>query len=86
MGAGLITGVVDDDPSGIAAYSQTGAKFGLTMLWTMELTYPLMSEMQAMCARIGRVTGRGLGANIEAVASAGDLPTTPKPRPGTRQT
>jgi Mn2+/Fe2+ NRAMP family transporter len=39
MGAGLITGVVDDDPSGIAAYSQTGAKFGLTMLWTMELTY-----------------------------------------------
>lgn len=65
IGPGLITGVADDDPSGIATYSQAGAQFGLNMLWTMPLTYPLMSAVQSMCARIGRVTGKGLAANIK---------------------
>ena len=55
IGPGLITGVADDDPSGIATYSQAGAQFGLNMLWTMPLTYPLMATNQSMCARIGRV-------------------------------
>jgi Mn2+/Fe2+ NRAMP family transporter len=66
IGPGLITGVADDDPSGIATYSQAGAQFGLNMLWTMPLAYPLMSAVQSMCARIGRVTGQGLAANIKA--------------------
>src|SRR5207237_5799002 len=65
FGPGLITGVADDDPSGIATYSQAGAQFGLDMLWTMPLAYPLMSAVQSLCARIGRVTGRGLAANIK---------------------
>jgi Mn2+/Fe2+ NRAMP family transporter len=65
LGPGLITGVADDDPSGIATYSQAGAQFGLNMLWTMPLAYPLMSAVQAMCAQIGRVTGKGLAANIK---------------------
>ena len=65
IGPGLITGVADDDPSGIATYSQAGARFGLDMLWTMPLAYPLMSAIQSLCARIGRVTGRGLAANIK---------------------
>lgn len=65
VGPGLITGVADDDPSGIATYSQAGAQFGLNMLWTMPLAFPLMSAMQSMCARIGRVTGKGLAANIK---------------------
>jgi Mn2+/Fe2+ NRAMP family transporter len=65
VGPGLITGVADDDPSGIATYSQAGAQFGLNMLWTMPLAYPLMSAIQLMCANIGRVTGRGLAANIK---------------------
>jgi Mn2+/Fe2+ NRAMP family transporter len=64
VGPGLITGVADDDPSGIATYSQAGAQFGLGMLWTMPLAYPFMSAIQLMCARIGRVTGKGLAANI----------------------
>jgi NRAMP (natural resistance-associated macrophage protein)-like metal ion transporter len=64
VGPGLITGVADDDPSGIATYSQAGAQFGLNMLWTMPLAYPLMSAIQSLCARIGRVTGKGLAANI----------------------
>ena len=64
VGPGLITGVADDDPSGIATYSQAGAHFGLDMLWTMPLVYPLMSAVQSTCARIGRVTGLGLAANI----------------------
>ena len=63
VGPGLITGVADDDPSGIATYSQAGAQFGLDMLWTMPVCYPLMSAVQSMCARLGRVTGRGLSAN-----------------------
>ena len=65
VGPGLITGVADDDPSGIATYSQAGAQFGLNMLWTMPLAFPLMAAMQSMCARIGRVTGKGLAANIK---------------------
>jgi NRAMP (natural resistance-associated macrophage protein)-like metal ion transporter len=66
IGPGLITGVADDDPSGIATYSQAGAQFGLNMLWTMPLAYPLMAAIQSLCARIGRVTGKGLAANIKA--------------------
>jgi Mn2+/Fe2+ NRAMP family transporter len=66
IGPGLITGVADDDPSGIATYSQAGAQFGLNMLWTMPLAYPLMSAIQVICASIGRVTGRGLAANLKA--------------------
>src|SRR5579862_7764516 len=65
LGPGLITGVADDDPSGIATYSQAGAQFGLNMLWTMPLCFPLMAAVQSMCARIGRVTGKGLAANIK---------------------
>ena len=65
VGPGLITGVADDDPSGIATYSQAGAQFGLEMLWTMPLSFPLMAAVQSMCARIGRVTGKGLAANIK---------------------
>lgn len=65
VGPGLITGVADDDPSGIATYSQAGAQFGLDMLWTMPLAYPLMAAIQAICAQIGRVTGKGLAANIK---------------------
>ena len=62
VGPGLITGVADDDPSGIATYSQAGAQFGLDMLWTMPLCFPLMAAIQSMCARI---TGKGLAANIK---------------------
>ena len=69
VGPGLITGVADDDPSGIATYSQAGAQFGLNMLWTMPLAFPLMAAIQSMCARIGRVTGQGLAANIKATFS-----------------
>ncbi len=65
IGPGLITGVADDDPSGIATYSQAGAQFGLNVLWTMPLALPLMVAIQSICARIGRVTGKGLSANIK---------------------
>ncbi|MFM0060902.1 divalent metal cation transporter [Paraburkholderia phytofirmans] len=65
LGPGLITGVADDDPSGIATYSQAGAQFGLNMLWTMPLAFPLMAAVQSMCANLGRVTGKGLAANIK---------------------
>lgn len=64
LGPGLITGAADDDPSGIATYSQAGAQFGLNMLWAVVLTYPLMTAIQSICARIGRVTGEGLVANM----------------------
>jgi len=64
LGPGLITGAADDDPSGIATYSQAGAQFGLGMLWTVLLTYPLMAAIQIVSARIGRVTGHGLATNI----------------------
>ena len=64
LGPGLITGAADDDPSGIATYSQVGAQFGFGMLWTMLLTYPLMAAIQEISARIGRVTGRGIAGNM----------------------
>lgn len=64
LGPGLITGAADDDPSGIATYSQAGARFGLNTLWTLVLTFPFMVGIQLVSARIGRVTGRGLAANI----------------------
>ena len=64
LGPGLITGAADDDPSGIATYSQAGAQFGYRLRWTVVLTYPLMVGIQMVSARIGRVTGHGLAANI----------------------
>ena len=64
LGPGLITGAADDDPSGIATYSQAGAQFGFGMLWTVVFTYPLMVGIQIVSARIGRVTGHGLATNI----------------------
>jgi NRAMP (natural resistance-associated macrophage protein)-like metal ion transporter len=64
LGPGLITGASDDDPSGIATYSQVGARFGYGLLWTMVLTYPLMTAIQEVSARIGRVTGAGIAANL----------------------
>lgn len=64
LGPGLTTGASDDDPSGIATYSQTGAQYGLQLLWLAAFTFPLMSMVQEMCARIGLVTGRGLADNI----------------------
>ena len=69
VGPGLITGVADDDPSGIATYSQAGARFGLNMLWTMPLAFPLMAAIQYMCGSLGRVTGKGLAANIKTAFS-----------------
>lgn len=64
LGPGLTTGAADDDPSGIATYSQTGAQYGFQLLWLSALTFPLMAIVQEMCARIGIVTGRGLASNI----------------------
>src|SRR5229473_7666863 len=64
LGPGLVTGASDDDPSGIATYSQVGAQFGYGLLWTMVLTYPLMTAIQEISARIGRVTGIGIAANL----------------------
>jgi len=64
LGPGLITGAADDDPSGIAAYSQAGAQFGYSLLWTLFFTYPLMVGIQVVSARIGRVSGYGLAGNI----------------------
>src|SRR5471032_3662359 len=64
LGPGLITGAADDDPSGIATYSQAGAQFGLNTLWTLFLTFPLMVGIQMISARIGRVSGHGLATNI----------------------
>src|SRR5579875_2919430 len=64
VGPGWITGASDDDPSGIATYSQAGAQFGFGVLWLMPFTYPLMAATQEISARIGRTTGRGLAGNI----------------------
>src|SRR6201995_2805086 len=64
MGPGLITGASDDDPSGIATYSQAGAQFGFSITWTLLLTYPLMAVVQGISARIGRTTGNGIAANL----------------------
>lgn len=64
LGPGLITGAADDDPGGVATHSQAGAAFGLNMLWSVVLAYPLLAGIQQIVARIGRVTGHGLAANI----------------------
>ncbi|MDR8032021.1 Nramp family divalent metal transporter [Burkholderia cenocepacia] len=64
LGPGLITGAADDDPSGIGTYSQAGAQFGFELLWSLLLTYPLMTAIQLVSARIGRVTGKGLASNM----------------------
>jgi NRAMP (natural resistance-associated macrophage protein)-like metal ion transporter len=64
LGPGLITGASDDDPSGIATYSQAGAQFGYSMVWVMLFTWPLMAAIQEISARIGRVTGHGISGNI----------------------
>jgi NRAMP (natural resistance-associated macrophage protein)-like metal ion transporter len=65
LGPGLITGASDDDPSGIATYSQTGAQFGYDLGWTLVLSWPLMCAIQEISARIGRVTGRGIAGNLK---------------------
>jgi len=67
LGPGIITGAADDDPSGIATYSQAGAQAGFGLLWTVVLTLPMMVAVQSISARIGRVTGHGLAANMLAV-------------------
>lgn len=64
LGPGLVTGAADDDPSGIATYSQTGAQYGLQLIWMALFSLPLAYVVQEMCARIGMATGRGLGENI----------------------
>ena len=64
LGPGLITGAADDDPSGISTYSVAGATFGYATLWTALITFPLMTAVQLMCARLGLVTGRGLAHGI----------------------
>ncbi len=69
LGPGLITGAADDDPSGIATYSQGGAQFGFQLLWTLLLTWPLMVGIQSVSARIGRVTGEGLAGNLKRLYS-----------------
>ena len=68
LGPGLITGAADDDPSGIATYSQAGAQFGYGLLWTVFLTTPFMIAIQLVSAQIGRVTGQGLAANVMKLA------------------
>ncbi len=64
LGPGLTTGASDDDPSGIATYSQAGAQYGTQLIWLSLFTFPLMAVVQEMCARIGMVSGKGLAANI----------------------
>ena len=66
LGPGLVTGASDDDPSGIATYSQAGAQYGLSTLWTALITFPLMAAIQEMCARIGMVTSQGLTGTLKA--------------------
>jgi NRAMP (natural resistance-associated macrophage protein)-like metal ion transporter len=69
LGPGIITGAADDDPSGIATYSQAGAQYGTSLLWLAAWTFPLMAMIQEMCARIALVTGKGLAANIKTAYS-----------------
>ena len=64
LGPGIITGAADDDPSGIATYSVGGAQLGTKLLWTALLTWPMMAAVQMMCARIGKVIGKGLTGNF----------------------
>src|SRR5664279_5356460 len=66
LGPGLVTGASDDDPSGIATYSQAGAAYGLSTLWTALITFPLMAAIQEMCARIGLVTSKGLAGTLKS--------------------
>ena len=66
LGPGLVSGAADDDPSGIATYSQTGAQYGTSLLWLAAWTFPLMAVIQEMCARIALVTGKGLASNIKS--------------------
>ena len=66
LGPGLVTGASDDDPSGIATYSQAGAAYGLSTLWTALITFPLMASIQEMCARIGLVTSQGLAGTLKS--------------------
>ena len=73
LGPGLTTGAADDDPSGIATYSQAGARYGLQLIWLALFMYPFMSVVQEMCARIGLVSGEGLAANIRRHYPAGVL-------------
>jgi NRAMP (natural resistance-associated macrophage protein)-like metal ion transporter len=70
LGPGLVTGAADDDPSGIATYSQAGAQFGFQLGWTLLLTYPLMVAIQAISARVGRTTGLGIAGNVRKHYSA----------------
>lgn len=69
LGPGLVTGASDDDPSGIATYSQAGAAYGLSTLWTALITFPLMASIQEMCARIGLVTSHGLAGTLKTYYS-----------------
>src|SRR5215469_2580111 len=65
LGPGLVTGAADDDPSGIATYTQTGAQFGYGQLWTALWMLPLVTGVQEACGRIGNITGKGLARNIK---------------------
>lgn len=76
VGPGLVTGAADDDPSGIATYSQAGAQYGFTFLWTALFTFPFMAVVQEMCARIGIVTGKGLASAIRTYCPPYVLYTT----------
>lgn len=71
LGPGLVTGAADDDPSGIATYSQVGAQFGYGLAWTLVFSYPLMAAIQEISARIGRVTGRGIVGNLRGTIRRG---------------
>ncbi|MGZ5906423.1 MAG: divalent metal cation transporter, partial [Reyranella sp.] len=68
LGPGVITGAADDDPSGIATYSQAGAQVGFNLLWTVLRAYPLLVAIQVISAQVGRVTGRGLATNLQRFA------------------
>src|SRR3990167_8294694 len=72
LGPGFITGAADDDPSGIGTYSQTGAQFGYSQLWTALFSFPLMTAIQEMCGRIGIVTGKGLAGVMKKHYSKAD--------------
>src|SRR5574340_465343 len=64
LGPGLVTGAADDDPSGIGTYSQVGAQFGYGLGWTLVFGFPLLASIQAICAKIGATTGRGIAQNL----------------------
>ena len=70
LGPGLVTGAADDDPSGIATYSQTGAQFGYGQRWTALCMLPLVTGVQEACGRIGNITGQGLARNIKDTGTA----------------